>query len=130
MLCSFHQVAVVVSTIYWTLILVYPQLILIKDPLYSASSSSSEAPPLVRVPLLIDLSLHATPALTLLADFAFFEKRYSKNATSYGAPFAVALATIGYATFVEYCAAFNGTCEYIFLRNSSDLYLLIERGSI
>jgi hypothetical protein len=74
---------------------------------------------------LIDLSLHATPALTLLADFVFFEKKFSKNATSYGAPFAVALAALGYATFVEYCAAFNGTCKYTFQPEFPGMFQLI-----
>lgn len=66
----------------------------------------------MRIPLRLDLSLHAVPAITLLADFLLFEKKYTKKELLYGAP-AVSLGyTVFYAWWVERCASFsNGRCK-------------------
>jgi hypothetical protein len=64
----------------------------------------------MRIPLSVDLALHAVPALSLLADFMIFEKKYSRNQVTYGAPLVAATFTVWYAWWVERCASFNGVC--------------------
>jgi len=104
--------AVVTSLIYWTLILLSPSLILQKDP-NSEPSSSTDA--LMRVPLPIDLALHAVPGLALCADFMLLESKFSKNETRYGALLVIFPVAVWYVSWVEYCASFNGTFPYPFL---------------
>lgn len=70
------------------------------------------APPqFMRLPLTTDLALHASPLFTLLVDFFVFESKFSKIHVRKVAPVAVIVFTVWYALFVEYCAAFNGSCE-------------------
>jgi len=104
--------AVVISSIYWTLLLFFPTLILLKDP---NAESSSSAEPLLRIPLPVDLSLHAAPGVALFVDFMLLESKFSKNEARYGAPLFVFMASLAYASWVEYCAGFNGTFPYPFL---------------
>jgi hypothetical protein len=96
--------AVVISSIYWTLLLAAPTLILPPSPQNTVPTSSSEVPALMRLPLEHDLALHAAPALALFADFILFERRYSAGAASYGAPAAALIYCAFYSTWVEYCA--------------------------
>ena len=96
-----------IESIYWTLLFLCPSLILQTDPVSEPSSPAV----LTRVPLRIDLALHAVPGLTLVADFMFLEFKFSKNEARYGATFVVAMASVWYACWVEYCAIFNGICE-------------------
>jgi hypothetical protein len=63
------------------------------------------------MPLSVDLALHAAPGLALFTDFMFLESKFSKNEVRYGAPLVVSLAAVWYASWVEHCASFNGTCE-------------------
>jgi len=44
-----------------------------------------------------------------------FESKFSKKEARYVAPLFVAVATVGYASWVEYCASFNGHFPYPFL---------------
>jgi hypothetical protein len=53
--------------------------------------------------------------VTLLADFIFFEKKYTKKQVQIGSPLVVLACGTWYACWVEYCASYNHTCEYIFL---------------
>ncbi|GAW06622.1 conserved fungal protein [Lentinula edodes] len=70
--------SITISSIYWPLLLLATQLILQNGS--GEPSSSPHAPqPLLRIPLPMDLSLHAVPALTLLADFLLFEKKYTRK---------------------------------------------------
>lgn len=85
----------------------FPKLIVQKDP-NSEPSSSPEA--VVFIPLDVDLSLHAVPALTLLFDFMFLEHKFSKKESRYLAPLIVLISAASYGSWVEYCAKFNGTC--------------------
>lgn len=84
--------------------LFFPKLILQKDPNLEPSSS------LIFIPLDVDLSLHAVPALVLLFDFMFLETKYSKKESRYLAPLIVLSFATLYGSWVEYCAKFNGTC--------------------
>jgi len=104
--------AVVISSIYWTLILMFPSLILQTDPNNKLSSSTGA---LMWLPLPVDLALHVVPALALCADFMLLESKFSKNEARYGAPLVISLAAVWYASWVEYCASSNGTFPYPFL---------------
>jgi hypothetical protein len=65
-----------------------------------------------RLPLSVDLCLHAVPALSSLASFILFERKYSKNEVLYGAPLMTVLVTTWYGCWVEYCGRLNGVCEW------------------
>ncbi|KAE9399284.1 hypothetical protein BT96DRAFT_1019605 [Gymnopus androsaceus JB14] len=94
-------------------------------------SSSSDSPQFIRIPLRTDISLHAVPAITLLADFLLFERKYTKNEVLYGAP-AVSLGYSAlYAWWVEHCATFNnGRFPYPFLTdNPPEIRLAIYVGA-
>ncbi|KAL1723471.1 FAR-17a/AIG1-like protein [Schizophyllum commune] len=112
-------VSIVVSSIYWTLLSVAPFLLLAEDPGEATPSSSSEMLALMRIPLNMDLALHAVPAVTLLIDFLVFERKYSAGAVRYGAPLAVVLSTVGYGSWAEHCAKYtDGVFPYPFLTAS------------
>ncbi|KAK7467042.1 hypothetical protein VKT23_004104 [Stygiomarasmius scandens] len=111
-------VEVVISSIYWPLLLVATQLIL--QPDNSAPSSSPDVQPkFMRIPLSVDLALHAVPALSLLADFLFFEKKYSQKQATYGAPLVASLFTLWYSWWVERCGSINDVYPYPFLTNNT-----------
>ncbi|KAJ7632508.1 FAR-17a/AIG1-like protein [Roridomyces roridus] len=98
-------VEVMVSSIYWPLLLFWPHLILQAMPGESA---------MFRIPLRIDFCLHAMPAISLLADFMLFEKKYRRSGLAL-APVMALVATVGYSTWAEHCATKNGTFPYPFL---------------
>jgi len=120
--------SVVISATYWTLILLLPALILQSDPKNTVPSASSEN--IVRIPLRIDLALHAAPALTLLVDFFLFETRYSQSEATYGATAVSALFGIWYGCWVEYCASVNGSFPYPFLNNPLKIRIPIYIGAV
>jgi len=101
----------VISSIYWSLILLLPQLILPPPSTPGAIQTG--------LPLPLDLALHASPLFTLLIDFFVFESKFSKTYVHRVAPAAVVVFTVWYASFVEYCATFNGFFPYPFLTHSS-----------
>ena len=104
----------VISSIYWSLLLLFPSLILRPEESSGPEpSSSSETLSFTRIPLEMDLALHAVPAISLLLDFFLFEKKYSKNQARYGGFIVTTIAAIGYGWWVEYCAQFNGICESV-----------------
>ncbi|KAF8518421.1 FAR-17a/AIG1-like protein [Hysterangium stoloniferum] len=111
--------AVIVSMIYWSLILFAPSLILPPAPDFdSVLSSSSAASPLARVPLPLDIALHASPLITLLLEFILYQEPYSSYDVSYTAPVLIIVAGIWYGSFVEYCASYNKSFPYPFLTNN------------
>lgn len=63
------------------------------------------------LPLPLDLSLHAAPALSLLLDFFLLEQSYSSYTVARGAPLTAIAFGLWYSVWVEYCASYNGTCE-------------------
>ncbi|KAL5490295.1 hypothetical protein ACEPAI_5128 [Sanghuangporus weigelae] len=108
----------VVTSIYWSLITFFPYLIVPPAPEKNepATPSFAQYPDgLARIPLSLDLALHLTPALTLLVDFFLFEESYGKAEAAWGATAMSALFGVWYASWVEYCASFNGTFPYPFL---------------
>ncbi|THH26947.1 hypothetical protein EUX98_g7242 [Antrodiella citrinella] len=108
--------AVVISTIYWTLLFVCPQLILREDEsLDTEPSSSVEAPTFTRIPLQMDIALHAVPAISLLLDFFLLERKYSTKHAVYGGFIVAASSGIWYSWWVEECGKYNGIFPYPFL---------------
>lgn len=107
------QLAVVISSIYWTLLIFFPQLIIaqnIQQP--GAPSSSSEAPAPFYLPLSIDLALHAAPTISLVVDFFAFESKYTEKEVRIAVPTIMAAYTLFYSSWVEFCASKNhGICE-------------------
>ncbi|KJA27534.1 hypothetical protein HYPSUDRAFT_35449 [Hypholoma sublateritium FD-334 SS-4] len=99
-------VSVVISLIYWSLLLLFPSLI-IPAMGADATGSSSAAPLLFYLPLHVDLSLHAVPAISLILDFFLFEKKYSQREVGV-APFVAVAFASWYAIWVEYCSKMNG----------------------
>ncbi|OAX43566.1 hypothetical protein K503DRAFT_680938 [Rhizopogon vinicolor AM-OR11-026] len=102
---------IAISTVYWSLVLLFPSVILQHT---SGSSVSPDVPGLLYIPFQLDLCIHITPVVTLLADFLFFEKKYTKKQVRIGAPLAVLTSGACYASWVEYCATYNETCEYLY----------------
>ncbi|KAF9022202.1 hypothetical protein BDZ89DRAFT_956767 [Hymenopellis radicata] len=118
----------VVSTIYWSLISVFPSLILPKASVEDITSSS-QAPDLFHIPLSVDLGLHALPGLALVLDFMLFEKKYSrKTVSSYALPLSI-LVTVLYTSWEEYCSSINGVFPYPFLNNAVEVRLGIYAGA-
>ncbi|KAJ3726109.1 FAR-17a/AIG1-like protein [Lentinula raphanica] len=120
--------SIVVTSIYWPLLLLATQLILQSN---GEPSSSSDAPKFTRIPLHLDIALHAVPAITLLVDFLLFERKYSRTELIYGASTVSILYTTFYAWWVERCASFNGgRFPYPFLTNNPiDIRLVIYVGA-
>ncbi|KAK7693643.1 hypothetical protein QCA50_003212 [Cerrena zonata] len=108
--------SIVISSVYWSLLLAFPELILRPEGSTGSEPSSSEAAPEpYRIPLQIDLALHAAPAISLFADFLLFEKKYSDKQAKIGGFVVAALSGIGYSWWAEYCAKHNGIFPYPFL---------------
>jgi len=102
----------VISLIYWTLVILCPQLIL-------QAPHATEMSPLIRIPLSLDLALHATPALSILADFFLFESKYQQKDVQVGAPITAAAFTLWYGVWVEHCGKINGVFPYPFLTQNT-----------
>ncbi|EMD32693.1 hypothetical protein CERSUDRAFT_143212 [Gelatoporia subvermispora B] len=110
--------AVLITSVYWTLLAFTPHLILTPDPATTVLTFPSTVPSCQRIPLRIDLALHATPAISLLSDFVLFERKYPKSQARYGATIMAAIAGLWYACWVENCAQYNGVFPYPFLTQS------------
>ncbi|KAI9065112.1 hypothetical protein FKP32DRAFT_1590866 [Trametes sanguinea] len=111
-------IAIVVSVVYWGLLLLMPNMILMSDPETTTPTSSSRIPRPEQLPLQVDLAIHAVPAISMFVDFYFFESRYSKTASRWGVLVLSAVCSIWYSTWVEYCASFNGFFPYPFLTHN------------
>ncbi|TCD60534.1 hypothetical protein EIP91_009930 [Steccherinum ochraceum] len=105
--------AVVISTIYWTLLFTAPNLILRAEE--AEPSSSTKTPQLSRIPVEMDVSLHAVPAISLLLDFFLLERKYTPKQAIYGGFIVAAVSGLWYAWWVEECAKYNGAFPYPFL---------------
>jgi hypothetical protein len=105
----------VISLIYWPLMILFPQLILppaaADVPQTPVSGRSATIPPLVRIPLSVDLALHATPALSILMDFFLFESKYQRKDVQVGAPITTAVFALWYSFWVEHCGKMNSACK-------------------
>ncbi|KAI5987326.1 FAR-17a/AIG1-like protein [Pisolithus marmoratus] len=101
----FLPMGFVVSSVYWSLRLFAPSLILF--PADVSTTTSSPVHGLVKLPLLPDLAMHLAPVLSLLTDFVFFETKFSSRQMAIAPVIMVAYATV-YVAAVEYFAAQNG----------------------
>lgn len=106
------QVAAAIATVYWSMVLFMPSLIL-RAPETGEwkSTSASEVPDLIRIPVKLDLALHAIPGTTLVLDFFLFERKYPKGQARLGGAAVALVAGLWYSCWAEYCASFNGICE-------------------
>ncbi|CAE7224271.1 unnamed protein product [Rhizoctonia solani] len=107
-------VSIIVSGIYWTLLLAFPHLIL--PPIETSSepaepSSAPEVPQFYRIPLTMDLALHLAPSASLVLDFFVLERKYTPRQLKNQAPVLAVLAAVSYATWAEYCASKNGAYQ-------------------
>jgi hypothetical protein len=104
----------VISLIYWPLVILCPQLILqlAAAEVPQTPTRSAEISFFVRIPLPVDLALHATPSLSILADFFLFESKYQRKDIQVGAPITTAAFGLWYGFGGEHCGKINGVCEY------------------
>ena len=103
-----QQLSIVISILYWSLLLFMPGLILQSFHEEPPASPTMSDP--FRVPFYLDLALHACPASFLLLDFFLFEKKYNKRDVSIASPAATIFFSLWYGIWVEYCGNRNGTC--------------------
>ncbi|WVQ71396.1 hypothetical protein IAR50_000930 [Cryptococcus sp. DSM 104548] len=105
----------IITSIYWSLIIFAPHLMLPPtDPAVphganqGAPSSSTAEPTLFRIPLWMDISMHFLPGLALLLEFFLLETKYRKPfSTSIAFTLAGVFGT-AYGGWVEHCAEKNG----------------------
>ncbi|CAK9781916.1 hypothetical protein CC85DRAFT_265427 [Cutaneotrichosporon oleaginosum] len=111
-------VEITISAIYWPLIILAPQLMLPPDlaaaPDADITAASADAP-LVFLPLWMDLGLHAVPAVSLIIDFFFLERKYRPPMSTWVAFAVAATFSTAYVVWVEHCASINGHFPYPFL---------------
>jgi len=114
--------ACTISSIYWGLLLFAPGLILPRLPAASGSPAAplpgepSSESHLIRIPLHLDLALHAVPGISMALDFFLFEKKYTWNQAWKQAPFMVILFVFWYGGLTEYLGYLNdGIFPYPFL---------------
>ncbi|KAI6095983.1 FAR-17a/AIG1-like protein [Pisolithus sp. B1] len=108
--------AFVVTSIYWSLYLFFPTLILRPENSFAgAQDSPSLVPKLLRPPLHVDVAMHVAPFATVLVDFLVFERKLSPWQLNKSAPITLLLYGILYACWVEYCSFYNGVFPYPFL---------------
>ncbi|KAF9532287.1 FAR-17a/AIG1-like protein [Crepidotus variabilis] len=113
--------SVVISSIYWTLIVYFPTLIVqgAKEA-PGEPNSSADTVASFRIPLKVDLLLHALPAVSLILDFFFFEKKYTNKESKIAVPLTAVLYGIGYGVWIEHCANHNdGVFPYPFLTENN-----------
>ncbi|KAF9780720.1 FAR-17a/AIG1-like protein [Thelephora terrestris] len=115
---------VTVSSIYWSLIILFPHLIMPAIP------ESSAAAAFLKLPLKVDLALHALPGIALAFDFFFFEKRYTKFQAARVAPLTAVLFGVWYVSWVEYCASHNERFPYPFLDSPYYIRAFIYVGAV
>ncbi|PPQ80026.1 hypothetical protein CVT26_011911 [Gymnopilus dilepis] len=97
--------SIVISILYWSLLLFMPGLILQSFHEEPPASPTMSDP--FRVPFYLDLALHACPASFLLLDFFLFEKKYNKRDVSIASPAATIFFSLWYGIWVEYCGNRN-----------------------
>ncbi|CAD6932650.1 unnamed protein product [Tilletia controversa] len=116
-----------IAALYWTLLSISPDLLIMpsqtEDPLTGKIILTS-----IRLPIWLDLRLHAFPGVLMLIDYYFFSPAWSENTQALvvgGAP------TLVYIAWVTVCAHFNGHYPYPLLTEASVLGRLgIYAGSL
>nr|XP_031858838.1 uncharacterized protein CI109_005793 [Kwoniella shandongensis]KAA5525910.1 hypothetical protein CI109_005793 [Kwoniella shandongensis] len=111
-------VELVISSIYWSLVLFAPHLMLPSNSSAGNPSEPSSAEgmdSLFRIPLWMDISMHLVPALALIADFFLLERKFRPPQSTYGALLLATTFGIAYGFWAEHCASINGQFAYPFL---------------
>ncbi|KAG6329867.1 hypothetical protein ID866_9222 [Astraeus odoratus] len=108
-LMVFLPIGFTVSIVYWSLRLFAPTLIL---------GSAKSAHQLLRLPLPVDLAMHGAPMVALMADFLFFERKFSRQQMNRVAPVVMVAYGAFYSGMLEYLSALNGRFMYPFLNMS------------
>ncbi|KAK8869955.1 hypothetical protein IAR55_000524 [Kwoniella newhampshirensis] len=111
-------VELVISSIYWSLVLLAPHLMFPASPDAGSSSepsSSGGQELLFRIPLWMDISMHLAPALALIADFFILERKFRPPVSTYGALLLATTFGTAYGFWAEHCASINGNFAYPFL---------------
>ncbi|CCL99345.1 uncharacterized protein FIBRA_01363 [Fibroporia radiculosa] len=129
-------IGIIVTPVYWGLFLFFPELILqplpdsmMPRPDELVPSAASSLDHLQRIPIQVDLALHACPVIALLLDFYLVERKYTRTQAVYGGLSVCAVACILYGSWVEYLAPFNGSFPYPFLtENPFNVRLAIYAG--
>ncbi|EPT06093.1 hypothetical protein FOMPIDRAFT_1110353 [Fomitopsis schrenkii] len=128
-------IATIVTTVYWTLLIFWTEMILAARPIPIDSPEPDELvpsfadPAIVRIPLKTDLAMHAVPAVALLIDFFLIERKYTRRQAIWGGTAMTVLACSVYAPWIEYCSEFNGSFPYPFLTgNPFDVRVMIYVG--
>lgn len=119
--------AVTVSAIYWSLIAIARELLLMDELLTSEHTAMAAY---MRIPFGVDLALHVVPGAALVLDFFFFERRYTKYQAARVAPITAILVGVWYVSLVEYCAGYNGRFPYPFLDNPVYIRMSIYIGAV
>ncbi|EIW69504.1 hypothetical protein TREMEDRAFT_30965 [Tremella mesenterica DSM 1558] len=111
-------VEIVISSIYWPLVLFRPELMFPPNPVISITPEPSSSPNtdlLFRIPLWMDLSMHAVPGIVLLLDFFLLEPKYRQPASTRGAALLAIIFGTTYSLWIEYASNINGRFPYPFL---------------
>ncbi|KAK4687737.1 hypothetical protein P7C73_g2395, partial [Tremellales sp. Uapishka_1] len=111
-LLSALPVEITISAIYWPIIIFAPSLML------PSTEPSAESDGLFRIPLWMDLSMHAVPAIALVIDFFAIEPKFLPPVSNQYAPVLALSWGAIYSTWVEHCASINGRFPYPFLTMS------------
>ncbi|KAK0554487.1 hypothetical protein OC846_001273 [Tilletia horrida] len=105
-----------IAALYWTLLSISPDLLIMpvkkEDPLNPGVFIEHS----VRLPLWLDLRLHAFPGVLMLIDYYAFSPSWSKNTH---ALFVGGLPTLIYVSWATVCAHFNGHYPYPLLTEAS-----------
>lgn len=120
----------------WSLVAFKPDLMFPPNPDLASSQEPSAAPSsdlLFRIPLWMDISMHAAPAIALLigeprsqsvnggwantagVEFFVLEPPYFPPASTWGATFLASLLGTVYGSWIEHCATINDRFPYPFL---------------
>ncbi|KAH8833846.1 FAR-17a/AIG1-like protein [Flagelloscypha sp. PMI_526] len=114
----------VIATIYWSLRLFIPHLILPSTDHFAEAGVSDSpevsSPKLFYIPLPMDLAMHAAPGIILLLHFFLFEKKFSLKEVRQTAAVSILAFALWYGPWVEWCASYNNNkFPYPFLPEDS-----------
>lgn len=108
--------SMIVTEIYWPLMLLAPSLIAQVDLSPGEDGKPPPAAFMYPLPVPLDLALHAAPLAALLVDFFGFEHRYSRKEAVQRGRIAALFTGLAYGVWVEWCASANRTFPYPFLK--------------
>lgn len=108
-------IEVMVSLLYWTFLAIDPALLIPSRKVPDTLNPGQFVMETVRLPLLIDLCMHAFPAILLLVDFLVFSPPLPLRCPSVLTSWPIwtsVLSTMSYCLWAEVCNAHNGHYPY------------------